>query len=92
MPDGLREESAQRIVPEIAVSDLDGTLLHSDGNAGYGTLSTRAVAAVGAFMSSGGKFMIATGNPPSVVLPLARRLGCDGGYNICSDKNGGESV
>ena len=74
-----------RPVPTVIASDLDGTLLHSDGNAGYGTLSSRAVEAVKGLQASGGQFIIATGNPPDVVMPIARQLGCDGFYNICSD-------
>ena len=58
-------------LPKLVVSDLDGTLLHSDGNAGYGTLSERSIQAVQAYRAAGGQFVIATGNPPEVVQPLA---------------------
>jgi hydroxymethylpyrimidine pyrophosphatase-like HAD family hydrolase len=77
--------SSERIFPKIVASDLDGTLLHSDGNAGYGTLSERSIAAVARYRSTGGKFVIATGNPPEVVLELAEKLGCAQGYHVCSD-------
>ena len=76
---------ASTFFPSLIACDLDGTLLHSDGNAGYGTLSKTAINAVQAYQSAGGTFMIATGNPPEVVMPIAKKLGCDSGYNICSD-------
>ena len=63
---------ASTFFPSLIACDLDGTLLHSDGNAGYGTLSKTAINAVQAYQSAGGTFMIATGNPPEVVMPIAK--------------------
>jgi hydroxymethylpyrimidine pyrophosphatase-like HAD family hydrolase len=81
----LGRAAKERILPKLVASDLDGTLLYSDGNAGYGTLSPRAIKAVALYRRAGGLFAIATGNPPEVVQELAEKLGCAQGYHVCSD-------
>ncbi|MFN8525502.1 MAG: Cof-type HAD-IIB family hydrolase [Chloroflexota bacterium] len=59
--------------PRLAATDLDGTLLRSDG-----TASARSVAALGAAQEAGLAVVLVTGRPPRMVAPLARDLGARG--------------
>ncbi len=60
-------------------SDLDGTLLRSDG-----TVSERTRDAVVAVEDAGGRFVIATGRPPRWLAPVVHALG-DRGLVVCAN-------
>ena len=64
---------------QAIATDLDGTLLRSDG-----TVSTRTRAAVMAAEDSGLRFVIATGRPPRWIAPIVEQLG-DRGLVICAN-------
>jgi Cof subfamily protein (haloacid dehalogenase superfamily) len=63
----------------LLASDLDGTLLRSDG-----TVSSRTRAAVDAAADAGIELIIVTGRPPRWVRPLVDQLG-DRGLVICAN-------
>ncbi len=60
-------------------SDLDGTLLHSNG-----TLSDRTIAAVAAGEAAGATFVLATGRPPRWIHDIGERLD-NRGLAICAN-------
>jgi Cof subfamily protein (haloacid dehalogenase superfamily) len=64
---------------QLITSDLDGTLLRSDG-----TLSQRTKAAVRAAIAAGFKVVLASGRPPRTVQPIADQLGLKG-LAVCSN-------
>ncbi len=66
-------------VPLLVASDLDGTLLRSDG-----TVSQRTVDAVAAVQQAGVRFVVATARPPRWVDHLLSVVG-DHGVAICSN-------
>lgn len=66
-------------VPRLVVSDLDGTLLRSDG-----TFSARTVAAIEGVQAAGIGWMIATARPPRWMHDLAPVIG-EGGVAVCSN-------
>jgi hypothetical protein len=72
---------AASTTPGIALvaSDLDGTLLRSDG-----TLSPRTQAAIHAARDAGIKFVFVTGRPPRVVHDLANAAGVHG-IAVCTN-------
>ncbi len=55
--------------PRLVASDLDGTLLRSDG-----TLSDRTVAAIARCEAAGTTFVVATGRPPRWIHTISERL------------------
>ncbi len=63
----------------LVASDLDGTLLRSDG-----TVSSRTVAAVDAVQRAGARFVIATARPPRWLHDLVGVVG-EHGVAICSN-------
>jgi hypothetical protein len=63
----------------LLASDLDGTLLRSDG-----TVSSRTRAAVDAAAGAGIEMIIVTGRPPRWVRPLVDQLG-DLGLVVCAN-------
>lgn len=65
--------------PKVVVTDLDGTLLRSDGS-----VSDRTVAALARVEAAGAMPVIATGRPLRWIRPLADRLG-HRGLAICSN-------
>ena len=65
--------------PALVVSDLDGTLLRSDG-----TVSARTVRAVEALQRSGVRFVLATARPPRWMHSLLDVVG-EHGVAICSN-------
>ena len=64
---------------QAIATDLDGTLLRSDG-----TVSARTRTAVMAAEDSGLRFVIATGRPPRWIAPIVEQLG-DRGLVICAN-------
>jgi HAD superfamily hydrolase (TIGR01484 family) len=66
-------------VPRLVVSDLDGTLLRTDG-----TASTRAADAIEALQHAGVAWLIATARPPRWLHHLTSVVGA-GGLVICSN-------
>ncbi len=56
--------------PRVVASDLDGTLLRSDG-----TVSDRTVHAIERFEAAGGIFVVVTARPPRWLAGLRGRLG-----------------
>ncbi|MGI8575157.1 MAG: HAD family hydrolase [Egibacteraceae bacterium] len=60
-----RHESAPRALPSLIATDLDGTLLHSDG-----TVSDRTRAAVRAATDAGALLIAVTGRPPRWLGPI----------------------
>lgn len=71
--------SAGQKRPRLVASDLDGTLLRSDG-----TLSQRTVDAVMACEAEGTTMVIATGRPPRWISAIGERLGHQG-LAICAN-------
>lgn len=65
--------------PLLVASDLDGTLLRSDG-----TVSARTVAAVAAIQRVGIRFVVATARPPRWLHDLLHVVG-EHGLAICSN-------
>ena len=65
----------------LIATDLDGTLLRSDG-----TVSPRTLGAVDAAESAGIGLVIVTGRPPRWIPPIVEQLG-DRGLVVCA--NGG---
>lgn len=66
-------------LPRLVASDLDGTLLHSDG-----TVSARTVQAVTAVQDAGIRFVVATARPPRWLHELVDVVG-DHGVAICAN-------
>ncbi|MGH6656030.1 MAG: HAD family hydrolase [Actinocrinis sp.] len=60
-----------RVRPRVIATDLDGTLLRSDGS-----VSERTRAALAAGSAAGWEVVIVTARPHRTVVDLARRLGC----------------
>lgn len=71
--------SPPAVVPRLIASDLDGTLLHSDG-----TLSKRTVEAVMACEAAGMTLVLATGRPPRWIDPIGDQLGHQG-VAVCAN-------
>jgi Cof subfamily protein (haloacid dehalogenase superfamily) len=65
--------------PRLVVSDLDGTLLRSDG-----TVSARTRSALAAAEDAGATVVFATGRPPRWMRPVARATG-HRGIAVCSN-------
>jgi len=65
--------------PRLVATDLDGTLLRSDG-----TGSERTAAALRAIQSEGIRTVLVTARPPRWLDPLAHLVG-DGGVAICGN-------
>lgn len=63
----------QYTVPRLVASDLDGTLLHSDG-----TLSGRSVRAIVAAEAAGATVVLVTGRPPRWIHHIVEQLGHHG--------------
>jgi hydroxymethylpyrimidine pyrophosphatase-like HAD family hydrolase len=67
------------VIPRIIASDLDGTLLHSDG-----TLGERTRRALAAAAAAGIQIVLCTARPPRWMAPLARALDHDG-LAVCAN-------
>jgi HAD superfamily hydrolase (TIGR01484 family) len=65
--------------PALVATDLDGTIIRSDG-----TISPRTVAAFARVEAAGARFMLVTGRPPRVMGPIARAFG-HRGTAICAN-------
>src|SRR3954447_15626480 len=65
--------------PRLVATDLDGTLLRSDG-----TGSARTAAALKAVQAAGGRTVLVTARPPRWLDGLAHLVG-DGGVAICGN-------
>src|SRR5512133_1829552 len=65
--------------PRLVATDLDGTLLRSDGSG-----SERTAAALRAIQSEGIRTVLVTARPPRWLDPLAHLVG-DGGVAICGN-------
>lgn len=63
----------------VVASDIDGTLLRSDG-----TLAPRTHAALNRVVKAGSTFVLATGRPPRWVHPIAEMTGHQG-LAVCSN-------
>jgi HAD superfamily hydrolase (TIGR01484 family) len=68
-----------RDVPQLVATDLDGTIVRSDG-----TISARTVAAFARAQAAGARFVLVTGRPPRVMAPVAAAFG-HRGTAICSN-------
>lgn len=71
--------AAQAVRPRLVVSDLDGTLVRTDGS-----VSARTVDAIAAVQRAGIRWVIATARPPRWMDDLAGVVG-RGGVAICSN-------
>jgi HAD superfamily hydrolase (TIGR01484 family) len=65
--------------PELVATDLDGTIVRSDG-----TISARTVAAFARVEQAGKRFVLVTGRPPRVMTKIAEAFG-NRGVAICSN-------
>ncbi len=65
--------------PRLVATDLDGTLVRSDG-----TISARTVAAVRRVLSQGAEVVFVTGRPPRKMADISRVFGARG-LAICSN-------
>jgi hydroxymethylpyrimidine pyrophosphatase-like HAD family hydrolase len=65
--------------PGLVATDLDGTIVRSDG-----TISERTVAAFARVEAAGARFVLVTGRPPRVMGPIARAFG-HRGTAICAN-------
>jgi HAD superfamily hydrolase (TIGR01484 family) len=65
--------------PLLVATDLDGTIIRSDG-----TISSRTVAAFARVEAAGARFVLVTGRPPRVMGPIAEAFG-HRGTAICAN-------
>ena len=65
--------------PRLVATDLDGTIVRSDG-----TISARTVAAFARVEAAGAQFVLVTGRPPRVMRPIAEAFG-HRGTAICAN-------
>jgi hydroxymethylpyrimidine pyrophosphatase-like HAD family hydrolase len=65
--------------PRLVATDLDGTIIRSDG-----TISARTVAAFARVEAAGERFVLVTGRPPRVMRPIAEAFG-HRGTAICAN-------
>ena len=65
--------------PRLVATDLDGTIIRSDG-----TISARTVAAFARVEAAGEQFVLVTGRPPRVMRPIAEAFG-HRGTAICAN-------
>ena len=68
-----------RTFPLLVATDLDGTIVRSDG-----TISERTVAAFARVEAAGARFVLVTGRPPRVMAKIAATFG-HRGTAICSN-------
>lgn len=68
-----------RWIPRLVATDLDGTLLRSDGS-----VSERTAAALATVEAAGATLVLASGRPPRWIRPLAGSLG-HRGLAVCSN-------
>jgi HAD superfamily hydrolase (TIGR01484 family) len=68
-----------RTIPLLVATDLDGTIVRSDG-----TISPRTVAAFARVEAAGARFTLVTGRPPRVMRAIAATFG-HRGTAICSN-------
>ncbi|HWG02498.1 MAG TPA: HAD family hydrolase [Trebonia sp.] len=66
-------------IPLLVATDLDGTIIRSDG-----TISPRTVAAFARVEQAGAHFVLVTGRPPRVMPPIAAAFG-NQGTAICAN-------
>ncbi|MGD0556056.1 MAG: HAD-IIB family hydrolase [Streptosporangiaceae bacterium] len=66
-------------IPQLIATDLDGTIVRSDG-----TISERTVAAFARAEKAGARIVLVTGRPPRVMKPIAAALGYRG-TAICAN-------
>jgi HAD superfamily hydrolase (TIGR01484 family) len=67
------------VAPALVATDLDGTIIRSDG-----TISARTVAAFARVEASGARFVLVTGRPPRVMESIAEAFG-HRGTAICAN-------
>ena len=67
------------MLPSLVATDLDGTIVRSDG-----TISARTVAAFARVEAAGARFALVTGRPPRVMRGIAATFG-QRGTAICSN-------
>jgi HAD superfamily hydrolase (TIGR01484 family) len=65
--------------PKLVATDLDGTIIRSDG-----TVSARTIAAFARVEAAGARFVLVTGRPPRVMTKIATAFG-NRGVAICSN-------
>jgi HAD superfamily hydrolase (TIGR01484 family) len=68
-----------RISPQLVATDLDGTIIRSDG-----TISARTVAAFARVEQAGRRFVLVTGRPPRLMVKITAAFG-NRGVAICSN-------
>src|SRR3954462_13860963 len=66
-------------LPKVVATDLDGTLLHSDG-----TVSDRSRRALAAAEDSGALVVLVTGRPPRWMAPVVEQTG-HRGIAVCAN-------
>ena len=64
----------------LVATDLDGTVIRSDG-----TISARTIAAFGRAEQAGARLVLVTGRPPRGMAEIAEALGHRDGIAICSN-------
>ena len=67
------------VAPALVATDLDGTIIRSDG-----TISPRTVAAFARVEAAGARFVLVTGRPPRVMRSIAEAFG-HRGTAICAN-------
>lgn len=65
--------------PRLVATDLDGTIIRSDG-----AISARTIAAFARVEAAGAQFVLVTGRPPRVMRPIAEAFG-HRGTAICAN-------
>jgi HAD superfamily hydrolase (TIGR01484 family) len=66
--------------PRLVATDLDGTVIRSDG-----TISPRTIDAFRRAEQAGARLVLVTGRPPRAMAEIAEALGNRGGIAICSN-------
>jgi HAD superfamily hydrolase (TIGR01484 family) len=67
-------------LPRLVATDLDGTVIRSDG-----TISARTMDAFRRAEQAGARLVLVTGRPPRAMAEIAEALGHRGGIAICSN-------
>ena len=75
----LRHPRVPDHLPAVVATDLDGTLLHSDG-----TVSARTIDVLSRIVELGVRVVFVTGRPPETVTEVADQVGHTG-YAVCSN-------
>lgn len=79
IPQSATRGTARRVAPKVVATDLDGTIIRSDG-----TVSARTVGALGRVERAGATLVLVTGRPPRWMVDIAAAVAHQG-LAICAN-------